>query len=276
MEITIEELMDYIQCSMLAKYRYKDEVDTTYTGLAGGMRTKLNEYGLEESYDREIHRLVFHIFNVVQDGQYPSLYTLRRKWGHLWSKEKTVEDVLQNSSVRKDKQSIMNRLEKRGLNAIETLHARFKENTGFPLLVGNRVKIKIGKHTVYTTIDLVREVVIEDKPLIELMDVVPGIKQKKHAYIKPMRIHIHNDLQVTAANLALKQLTGKEADRIVYYDIDNDEEFETNRDEEDYRTLENILNHVEKAMDAGVYYPVMNNRCYDCPYQYECRKRNWY
>jgi CRISPR/Cas system-associated exonuclease Cas4 (RecB family) len=274
MNITIEELLDYLQCPTLHKFRHIEKEDATFTGLHRGY-PKMTDQSLADSFDKELHKICYHIFNYIQDGRYPTEYLLRQKWGKLWCKDKTVKDVL-FEATNIDGMSKPKRLEKDGVKAIGHLHPRFKSDPGTPILVGKRVKVKVGRHTVDVVIDLVRSVKTEDGEMIEIMDFKTGIKTRNRVDQRPLNLHIEHDIQMTAASLAFRQLTGMKEDQLTYFDIVNNREYYTKRGDDDYKTLENILDHVERAMGAGIHYPVMNDRCFECPYQVQCRKRNWY
>src|SRR5690606_26947242 len=119
----------------------------------------------------------------------------------------------------------------------------------------------------------VRAVTVDGKELIELVDFKTGIKTRDRWNLKPLNLHINHDLEMTAASLGFRQLTGEKEDRIVYYDMLNNQEYVTHRGEEDYKTLEQVLDNVEKGISAEIYYPVMNDRCNECPFQQQCRKK---
>lgn len=275
MDIHINEVLDFVQCPMLHKLRYIDKLDVTYTGLHKAY-PKVNEQSLEEAFDREIHRLMYHIFNMIQDGRYPSEYLLRQKWGSYWTKNKSKQDIM-FEATRKDGMNAQRKLEKAGVKVIETIHPKFKQTPGIPIFVGKNTNLKIGHHNITVPLELVRELKDEKgKPFIEIMDFKTGIKTKGRLDHKPLNLHILHDLQTTAASLAFRQLTGIEEGQITYYDIVNDREYVTSRGENDYETLEHVLNHVEQAMNHKIYYPVMNDRCFECPYQHICRRRDWY
>lgn len=278
MYISIEALLDYLECPTRYQYRYIDRIDTTLTGAAG-VSSALNRQSLEENFDTEIHKIAYHIFNYIQDNKYPSEYLLRQKWGKSWCRNKTVEDLMQESfsSGKYDRvpdSNPMKRLEKQGVRAIEHLHPHFKENPGTPIMVGKRMDVQVGQHVVSVTLDLIRMVEVEGQEILELIDFKTGIKTKSHWDIKPMNLHINHDIEMTAASMGFRQLTGESEDRIIYYDIINNREYRTVRNDTHYKTLENILDHVEKALAANIFYPVMNDRCHECPFQVHCNKRN--
>lgn len=268
MKLTVQQLMDYLRCSMMYRFRYIDEVEVV-------TRFNPSKVSLDEQFDNEIHKIGYHIFNYIQDGKYPTEYLLRKKWEQLWCKDKSREDVVFENTVKRGMSS-MKRLEKQGVKVISQSHPKFKENPGVPIIVGKRMDVKVGRHTLTTTLDLIREVVMEGKPIIELMDFQSGIKVTDRFTRTPMNLHIHQDLAVTAASLGFYQLTGMHEDRIVYYDMVNDKEHITKRTEQDYQALEHVLNHVERAMEHKIYYPVMNDRCTECPFLLECKRRDWY
>jgi hypothetical protein len=268
MNISIEALLDYLECPTRYKYRYIDRIDTA------SIQRAANANSLEETFDKEIHKIAYHVFNYIQDGKYPSEYLLRQKWGKTWCKNKTVDDLMGESFelVNNARFNPMKRLERQGLKAIENLHPHFKANPGTPILVGKRVDVKVGRHVIGVTLDLVRAVTDEGEEKIELIDFKTGIKTRNHWDSVPLNLHVNHDIEMTAASLAFRQLTGEKEDRIVYYDMVNNREYATRREESHFKTLENILDNVEKALGAEVFYPVMIDRCNECPFLAHCNK----
>jgi CRISPR/Cas system-associated exonuclease Cas4 (RecB family) len=268
MRKTIQEVLDYIHCPMLHRYRHVKNIDTTLK-RPHHLTSKFNQYKMEEVFDSEVHKLGYHVFNYVQNGEFPRAHILRQKWSKLWCDDKTIDDVMQ--TMKTDRK----RLEVHGLTIIENLISRFKDDPGIPLLVGKVIEIDIGKHQITVTLDLVRELFINKKPVFQLMEFQSGLNKNRNSN-NPMNLHIHNDINVTAASMAFRAMTGSKEDYITYYDLVSDKEYNTSRDESDYKSLEYLLDNVEKAIDQGIVYPVLDRRCLTCPFQYECKRREWY
>lgn len=270
----IRQVLDYIHCPMLYRFRNVDRIQPTT--IADSRYRKENEQGLEELFDSEVHKIGYHIFNYIQDGTFPSQKVLRSKWSRLWLRNKNKTDILFEVSTERST-TTQRRLERLGVRVIDQMWTKFRETPGIPILVGQQTEVAIGKHRITIKLDLVREIKIEDQAIIEIMDFKTGLASRINESITtPLNLHIHNDLEVTAASYAFRQLTGAEEDRITYYDMVRDKEYVTVRTEKDYKALEKVLDHVEVAIANEIYYPVMNAKCLECPFQKLCAKRDWY
>lgn len=267
LDVTIEEVIDYLDCPAKYDFRHNRRIDRRMNGY---VRETANQFTMEENFDREFHKIAYHIFNYIQDEKYPSEYLLRKKWGDIWCEGKEIEDLLYEP-IGPSTRNHAKRLERHGVNAISLIHPKFKKEPGIPMLVGKRAKVKVGRHTLGVLIDLVREVDGE----IEIMDFKTGIQMKKKSDIHSLNLHVEHDLSVTAASLAFRQMTGMVEDKITYYDYINDREIGTRRGDRDFQILEHILNKMQAAMELQIYYPVMGERCYKCPFQKDCRDSVW-
>lgn len=269
---SIQHVLDYMKCPMAYKFRYIDAINPSTRKIT---EEKYDEPSMEELFDKEIHKLGYHIFNYIQDDKYPTEYLLRQKWATTWCRNKTMQDVIFESNA-KNSTTILKRLEKTGLKVIENMHPRFKKDPGVPILVGKTAELRIGKHILTVTIDLVREIEVNGEKIIEIVDFKTGLQSRKKSNDQPLNLHIGRDIEVTAVSLAFQQLTGHQEDRITYYDMINDREYRTKRTKKDHQLLLDVLNQVEKGIVSEVYYPVMDHRCFDCPFQVTCRRENWY
>lgn len=276
MKADMRQVIDYIECPMLYNYRYVKRLDAQLVSNENSSYVKENKESIVEMFDQEIHKIGYHIFNFIQDGnKYPGQQFLRKKWGQLWNREKTRMDIMFEAST-KYTMTTRKRLEKLGVKVIENLHPKFQSFPGVPILVGQKVEVEVGSHVITVTIDLVREIKIDNTPIIEIMDFKTGIKTRSKIDRSPINFHIDHDLEMTAASMAFHKLTGIYADRITYYDMVGDTEYHTRRSEADHKTLEIILDQVEKGINSEIYYPVMNSRCLDCAFNVACSKQKWY
>lgn len=272
MKTSLAELQDYLTCPVRHRYRHILKLDP----LRGGSdKSLIDERSMEELFDKQMHLICYHLFNYVQDDKYPSEYILRQKWGNAWAKGRTVDELMKRQKRVKSEEPLHEkRLEGHGVVAIGKLREKFKDDPGIPLLVGSRVTVKVGAHEVETVIDLVRE----KDGKIELMEFNSGMNTRLKLGLtnRPINLHVHHDIAMTLAALALEQLTGEKAERFTYYDFVSNREFNTKRSQKDYENLEKIIDQVARAMEAEICYPVMNDQCLVCPFQDECRKGSWY
>lgn len=273
MKITIEALKDFLECPR--KYYYRHIKKEEWLFLNGG--EKNNPKGLEEKFEQDLHKVFYYLFHSIQDNKYPSIYLLRKRWGTLWCKEKTIEDVLLNTSKhvlmrRKEVEADVEKLELLGVDAIDKMHQFFDKKHGVPLLVGKRVNVKIGHHEVDTIIDLVRETEKDGKKIIEVMDFRSDIKLRQYAHQRPLDLHIDHDIGLTLASLGFYQLTHVEPKNLTYYLVLRNGTYSTQRTKHQYQELYQILNMVEKAIQNEIYYPVYHAHCYDCPFSHLCQK----
>lgn len=273
MEITQEALMDYLACPVKHRYRHILKTDPLLYKSESG-EVEVDERMLEEVFEKQMHQLCYHLFHYVQDEKYPSEYILRQKWGSAWAKGRKVDDLMHRQKrIRKNETNHHKYMEEAGIRAIEGIHKKFKDAHGIPLLIGMRMDVKVGKHKVNAVIDLVREL----NGKLELMEFNSGMNTRLRTSLRsrPVNLHIEHDIATTLAALAFEQFSKAALDRIVYYDFISNREFETSRGKQDYQNLEQLLNQVEKAMEAEICYPVLNEQCLSCPFQLECTKGTW-
>lgn len=261
MNLTIQQLIDYQKCPTLYKFRWDEQVDVSVS-----KRKNPNKWHLMEEYDKALHQVLYGLFHEIADGKYPSAFNMKKRWGYAWSNGRPKEDILFDTGSWRNEHR---RLERKGLNALLDLHSHFQNTPGTPILIGKEYRIQIGKHTLSGVIDLVREVLDENgKPIIEIVDF--------KADDRPTILHVKGDMEVTAASMAFHQLFNYKEQRITYYGIMSKKKQHTKRSERDYKLLEMAVDNIARSIEAEVYYPVLNDRCYECPFQKHCEKKEWF
>lgn len=262
MKLHIQQLIDYQKCPTLYKFRWVDGIDTKYTE----QRQMPNKWHMHEDFDRALHQVAYGFFHEVADGRIPNEYYMKKRWGYAWSKGRSKEDILFDTGSWRNEHR---KLERRGLNALLRLHSHFKNNPGTPILIGKEYLIQIGKHTLSGVIDLVREVNDEEgKPIIEIVDFKSDDR--------PTILHVKGDMGVTAASLAFRKLFNYKENRITYHGIISGKEQYTVRDDKDSQLLEGAVNNIVKGIENNIFYPVLNDRCFECPFQKHCEKKEWF
>lgn len=259
MKISIEEIIDYQKCPLLYRFRWVDKIDNVLYKTV-----KPNRYYVSEYFNIAMHRCIYAIFYQTLNEDYPSPYFVKKVWGKAWNKDRIKEDVIMNTGSWRNE---VKKKEMNGLNALLNLHEYFIANTGTPILIGKEYIIKIGRHELTGVIDLVREKKIAEHSIIEMIDFKSNEKHNTILY--------KSDIEVTAASYAFRELFGYKEDRIVFYEILSGKEKVVHRNENDYEMLRYTVNHIAASIEAGIFYPVLNSKCLECPFQTHCAKGKW-
>jgi CRISPR/Cas system-associated exonuclease Cas4 (RecB family) len=210
--------------------------------------------------------VAYGLFHQIADGRYPNIHYMKKRWGDTWNNNRTKEDVLfDTNSWRNDHR----KLERKGTTALLALHKDFKNNPGTPILIGKEYKVQIGKHQVTGVIDLVREITgPEDKPIIEILDFKSDDR--------PTNLHVKGDIEVTAASMAFRKLFNYKENQITYHGILSGQQQTAVRTPKDYQLLEMAVDNVARAIEQEIFYPVLNHKCNECPFQKHCEKKEWF
>lgn len=259
MKIHIRDLVEYLECSMRYRFRHVDGVESRDKLKTPGTHTGTDIY---DEFDQALHKMAAYIFHMVEADRYPSMYNLKQQWGNRWITYRGGHtDAIRDASSWRNERK---KKEKQGLRIIQDLHEEFYDKKGRPLAIDYDYTLKIGEHLISGTIDLVRE--YEDR--IELID--------WKLDDRPTTLHIKNDLEMTAAALAYRTISGKKEDRLMYYGLLTKKVQETTRTERDFRMLKLVLDEAERAIEAGIFFPVLNFKCYECPFDRHCEKKEWF
>jgi CRISPR/Cas system-associated exonuclease Cas4 (RecB family) len=262
MRIHIDEVMDYVTCPALYKFKDVDQLDPPQHGK--GRPTKNS---VIELYDVALHKSIAYLFNSVQDGFYPSKMNLSKRWGFLWTKPRAdQEDIRFRQTSWRDTHQIKN---KQGWEKLQKVWEYYKENDGAPIMVNYPYEIQIGEHILVGTVDLVR--VVKNEKGREEIVMTEFVTDERNAPF----LHVRRDWRVTAASYAFRKIMQVSEQKIVYHGIISGKLTETKRDEQDYQQLEHLLNSIDHMSKHDIFYPVFNDRCLTCPYQKYCEK-GWF
>lgn len=261
MQLRIKEVLDYIKCPQRHTFQWQQGIDVSV-----GLKGSPNRWYVVEYYDHAIHQVIYSMLHQYADDRYPSPHYMKQRWGATWNKGRTKEDILNYTKSWRDE---IRKREKMGLKALLELHSDFQNDAGTPILIGKEYTVPIGAHTLVGTLELVRETKNEEgKSILEIVD----FKTED----KTMNLHIKGDLEVTAASYAFRHLFGHTEDRVSYHGLQSRTQQHTKRDEKDFELLAHVVDNVARAIESGIHYPVLNSRCYECPFQKVCEKREWY
>ncbi len=263
MRIHVNALTDYLTCPLLHYYRHTANIDVSDNIL----QDNFNE-AIEEAFDRAMHKTMFYLFHLVQNGTVPNLQHLRKRWGYLWVLPRSKEQEIKHRVLKESDLHDQKRIE--GWNKLQKVMEHYKEEGwGTPIMVDFPYSIKVGRHIVDGSIDLVRVVNGPNhREIVEMVDFMVD-------YPRSPYVHIRRDWRMTAASIAFRQAIDVQEERIVYHGLISGKLRKTFRQAADYQQLEKLLDTIEMAQQAGITYPTFNERCVTCPYQDHCTRGGW-
>lgn len=262
MQISIDEVMDYIACPMLYKYRYVLKMEPPQP-----KRGRAQKNSVIEVYEKALKKMAHYIFNSIQDGRYPTIANMAKAWGNVWIKPRASMQKIEYAETSwRDTHQIK---ERQGWNHTRAMQEFFKDNHGSPIMVNYKYDVEIGNHRITGSIDLVETV--KNKKGGEDIILTHFLVDEKRI----PNINIRRDWTVTAASYAFEKLIKVRESKIVYHGIVSGKHHNTVRDEDDYKQLEFLIDTIAKTIEMDLFYPRINERCYSCPFQKTCEK-GWF
>lgn len=262
MIISIEEILDFVACPVLYKYRHVHKIEPPQPKVG-----RMTKNSVVELYDKALHKSVFYIFHRIQDGFYPSLANVSKTWGNVWIKPRAeLESIRFQSTSWRDTHKIK---ETQGWNKLKAFHEFYKTAHGTPIMIDYKYSVPIGKHTLTGSIDLVETVRNEqNREIITMTEFVTDERNMPY-------LNIRRDWKVTASSYAFRKVMRLSEQKIVYHGIISGKRHDTVRDEKDFKQLEHLIDIIVETKEQGLYYPSFNERCETCPFQKLCEK-GWF
>lgn len=243
MRIDIEEIESYIGCPM--KYVHAKE-------------TKADD--IREEFNAKVIKTINSYYYNIMNGKNPSLYDVRKKWGSLWYKKKTKEDIMFSNS-----NTARNEMGMRGINYITSFYNEIIQIPHIPLSIEQEYCIKIRNHYLSGKVELIREVENPDKSRsIELVNFRMDDNN-------PDNFVLSYDLSITAQSYAFAKLFNAKEDRIVLYFLRRNKQYLTERDEKRFKAFENIIDKVAESIESEHFYHKYSAECRGCSYQKQCK-----
>lgn len=263
MKISVDEIIDFVTCSALHRFRYVDKIDVSTTHKL----KRVNRESLIEQYDKALHKAASFLFHSMQEGKYPGKHHLSKRWGYLWVQPRSdQEDIRFKETSWRDTHD---RKRVEGWKKLLLLWDHYRAADFTPIMVDYRYNVPIGNHIIEGTIDLVRIAKNENgREYIELVEFVYDDKSSPF-------LHVKRDWRVTSAAYAFRKLMNVTEEKIVYHGLISGKLVQTSRQEDDFYHLEKLIDTIESLRKMNVSIPVFNERCLTCPYQKHCEK-GWY
>ena len=251
MEVNIHEVSTYLNCPLLWKYKYQDQL------------IPQKRFLVKEVFDQAVHQLFYYLFNQVANRYYPPEIKIKQAWGRIWCPDRSKQAIIMHSSPKKVAHTPRHK-ERQGLEMGLLLREHYKEKPGVPILIGQSYNVPLGKYIINGTIELAR--VVDDE--VEIIDAVTADKR-----LNP--IQLRRNIELTAASYALRYLLKVKETRVGHYYLDSANSYYSTRDRNDYTNLICILNNFTKAIRYSIIIPNIGNQCSDCNYKQYCMRKDW-
>jgi len=252
--VDIKELNTYMQCPLMWKLKYKDNL------------IPQKRFMVHEVFNQAIHQLFYYLFNQVQNNYYPSGYHVKQAWGRIWCPGRSMQQILSHLYSNGNKITYNPRFkERQGLDIGLRLREQYKEKPGVPILVGQTYTVPLGRHTVSGLIELVR--IVDEE--VELIDVRMSKRRAEQTQLK-------HDVELTAASFALRYLLKTKESYVQYLYLDTGAIYKSTRGTEDYKRLVKILDNFEKAIKHELIVPNLGGQCHTCSYRLHCLRKQWF
>lgn len=242
MRLSIEDVLTYIECPM--KYVHSKEEKTL---------------SLKEEFDEKLHKTIYAFYFNAKNGKSSTKNDIRKKWGSLWYKAQTKEEILfSNSNTERNEMGM------RGAALIDIFHTSTVDTPVAPLIIGQEYTVPIGEHYLNGNIELIREVREKGRRVIELVDF-------RTDDVLPDEFVTRYDLAITAQSYAFRKLFAAKEGRIILHYLRRNKIYVTSRDKKSFTNYELIVNQVASSIAAKHFYPKYSLACKGCPYQRQCK-----
>lgn len=248
MEITLEQIREFNICPMIYKFKYLMKIDR-------------QQESTEREYHEAMRKSIMFFYYQVLNGKQPTLEQLRQKFGSLFYKGMSAQDIMAKSTM----DSNLNALNLQGVKTLTSFYERESRKKFVPIAVDMDVRVPIGDNFLLLTIDLIREMKYEERQLVEVVRFTNTQKKVDTFYVN------HN-VQLTAYSYAFRKLFQTSENRLIIQHMKSGKEFFTVRKDPEFRRLEAMTTGVCGAIQRNEFYPVHNHQCNSCAYRDVCDK----
>lgn len=251
MNITIDQIYDYLRCPMLYNLKYNLDISNT------------KNINIITKYNLDIKKSIYYIFNKIQLGDSVTANILAKNWGSLWLGNKTQYNIIY-SNTHTYKQ-LANERKIRGLNVLLSVFNYYKNIVGNPILVNKKYSYKIGKINVIGTWDLIRDY----NKAIYISHFLINDK-------RTTKIHIRKDIRITSAIYAFRKLYRVKEDFNILHIVSGETKLRVDklqRDKEDFKYLLRTIKYIAFSIKNKIFYSRPSDFCINCPYRVKCKDK---
>lgn len=239
MIITLRQLLDYITCPMLYKYRYVDNIEL---------------YTEEELFNTAVTAAIDQMYFSLLHGQLMSKADLKYAWGDIWKLNLTPKQIMwSNSSKRK--------MQIKGLRILLNIHSLLYENPVQPVIINDIYGVQIGKHRIETDLRYVQKT--ED-----------GLSIIEYAVSSPVpdQTILANYLPLTVKLMVAENVLKQRIKTLQFYCAKNKMIYPTMRNPSDFKEVKEAVYKIAACINSEIFYKKYNTQCKTCLYNIICNK----
>ena len=260
MELDIKEIYSYMHCPLKYKFEYVD-----------GMQADVVD---TIKYKQCLHKTMYYFYFSLMNGTVPSMKQMKDKWARIWAEAFELEGNLNHiilkdsqSSARKGKVMVGNKLNIQGFETIHNFYHLNKEKYGTPIAVNHDYRISIADVNITGKFELIRESLDKTKSnrFIDIVDFKSNAEPYDYFLVE-------NDLSLSLSSYAFRELFQAKEDRLIFHHLKSGKESQTTRGEKDFRRMKKTIEGVATCIDKKIFYPRQAHTCKVCPFKNICDK----
>lgn len=258
MEIHVDQLHAYLNCPLKYRFEHVNKLEV--------------EKGRSVLFKEAVHKAISSFYFSLMGERLMSAKQMKDKWASIWGEvqegpKDLTEFLLKERGHNERKQSKTDKQMVQGFEMIHNFHYYNKDNPGTPIAVDLEYRVPIAGVTLVGKFELIRERVDNEAGtrFIEIVDFKTGNEETDPFLIQ-------NDINLTIASYAFRNLFHAKEDRITYHYLKSGQDVHTQRTEDDYRRLEAIVAGVAKAIQDQHFYPRQSFMCKACDFKDVCAR----
>ena len=246
MFLTLDQIDTYLSCPDEYMYAYD-------------LNLKTNKVDGREKFDEAVHKTLYHYFYSLMDHKKLTEGEMRRKFNELWFRPQDKLEFLFSNNDSDVQASL------EAVSFFNVFHRLESRNPGVPLEINRDVNVMIDDHIVAVHIDLVREITLKGKSVVQLIDFKTNRRM-------PDQFFLDDDLHMTLMSYAYRTINHKKEDQLIYYMLKNGQQLPANRGETNYQRMKRLVNMVADGIENKRFYPRVSYKCKTCPFQEICKR----
>lgn len=239
--ITPKQLLDYISCPMIYKFKYIDNLV---------FRSE------RELFQDALKSLIDKLYYSFLDGKAPTMAFTKYGWGESWSLETEKDKIIWMDST-----NIRRKLMLKGLQYSLAIRKHLIEIKPKPISINDIYGIQFGKYRLETTMDYVFKIG-DDFYLIDYVD----------NDCIPDEFTLKNHLPLTAKLAVYENVFNQRIKHIIYYSCKNKTAYFAERSQSDLDDLGKTVNIALVSINNNMFYKQYSDACKLCPYKTYCSR----
>jgi CRISPR/Cas system-associated exonuclease Cas4 (RecB family) len=240
MILTVDQIMDYIKCPMLYKYRYENH---------------LNLYTEEELFKIAIQKVIDQMYYSLMDKNLMSKADVKYKWGDSWNLEVDRHKIMWMPSASRRRHQM------NGLEILLKIHGYLSSINPHPISIDDVFGIQLGENRIETDMRYIHG----DDGMMTLVEYVIN------DYI-PDETTLVNHMPITAKAMIFEDVFNTRVKNLVYYSTKNAASYQTFRNKSDYKELKDTVGMIAHCVDNKIFYKQYADTCKTCMYKIYCNR----